>query len=201
MSLRQFPGLPGDFLRKTHVFQQPDGVFGIRGAGMDLVGEGYPAVRDLLAEMKVVVLALQQLRQLDVVGGHDGQAVMLCQVAKHRAGGGDALLGVGSPQDFVHDADGGRFRGQAVDDALQIVDLFNIVAFPGQNVVPQRHGGDQPVRGRVRRAAEQVKMLWASRTLTATALMKVDLPEALEPVTMQLRRMDAELLTGWLRRG
>ena len=101
---------------------------------MDLVGEGDPAVRDLLAEMKIVVLSLQQLRQLDVVGGHDGQAVMLCQVAKHRAGGSDALLGVGSPQNFVHDADGGRFRGQAVDDALQIMNLFNIVAFTRHSV-------------------------------------------------------------------
>ena len=75
------------------------------------------------------------------MGGHETQGTGASQVAQHRLAGGQALVGIGPPQDLVHKAEELLARVRTLQNAPQAAQLGNKITLPRQQVIGDGHAG------------------------------------------------------------
>lgn len=91
----------------SHQLQQLDGV---AGGGLPLlqpVVEHHVPLRHVLLEVVIVEIVLEELRELDVMGGGKAEDARAPQGFQYLGGCRDALYGIGAPQHLVHEAENG----------------------------------------------------------------------------------------------
>ena len=98
-----------------------------------------------LLEVVVVIRAPQPPGELPVVGGGHAKAVPAVELLQDRLAGGQALPGVGAPEDLVDQQQAAPLAG-GVGQADQGAHLRHKVALPGGDVIPHRHGGEHRSR-------------------------------------------------------
>ena len=76
-------------------------------------------------EVRIIAHIGQGPGQLHVMGGHETQGTGASQVAQHRLAGGQALVGIGPPQDLVHKAEELLARVRTLQNAPQAAQLGN----------------------------------------------------------------------------
>ena len=117
--------------------------------------KNYIPILKALAEVVISVHPVKGFRQLYVVSRHHEHTVPAVEILQHSLGRCNALRGIGALQYLINGEEYEPAALSLLNHTFQVLYLADIVALPCEQVVPDRHRGDNTAarhRGMVRSA-------------------------------------------------